>query len=184
MTDRTPTVRRTRRRSAGEGSIYRTADGRWRGAVTWTQPDGSRERRFVSAATATEARDKLDVIRAQHRRGGLSSSRLTVAEYLTQWIERDRARVRPATWRGRETHVRVYLVPALGRLQLARLTPRGPARGASASDQRPPTANGHRVVIAGLGPRAARRRTRQLPRAVARCGWHRLVRARELPGPS
>jgi len=110
-----------RRRSAGEGSIYRNGN-RWRGALTWTNPDGSRERRIVSGTTAKEAREKLDSLRQEARRGPVASGRLTVAEFLTEWIEAERTKVQPSTWRGREIHVRVYLIPALGRLALTKLT--------------------------------------------------------------
>lgn len=51
-----PTSRTRRRHSAGEGSVYEIADGRWRGAVTWTEPDGLRHRRIVSGRTSAEAR--------------------------------------------------------------------------------------------------------------------------------
>jgi len=117
------TSRRTRRRSPGEGSVYRVGT-RWRGAVAWTEPDGTRARRIVTGATAAEVRDKLDALRRDLRLGTLTPSgpTITVADYLTAWVERDRGRVRPATWLQRELHVRAYLVPALGRLALARLT--------------------------------------------------------------
>lgn len=112
-----------RRRSPGEGSVYEVADGRWRGAITWTEPDGSRARRTVSGRTSAEARGKLDELRAKLRIGALAPSGTgTVAEYLAGWIERDRQRVRPSTWRSREMHVRCYLTPTLGRLALARLS--------------------------------------------------------------
>jgi len=117
------TSRTRRRRSAGEGSVYEIADGRWRGAITWTEPDGSRQRRTVSGRTSTEAREKLDQLRASLRLGALAPSRTgTLADYLSAWIERDRQRVRPSTWRSRELHVRGYLIPALGRVALARLS--------------------------------------------------------------
>jgi integrase len=114
---------RNRRRSAGEGSVYRNGD-RWRGAVTWTEPDGARRRRIVSAATATEARDKLDALRRELRLGTLAPAgpTMTIGEYLATWIERHRSRVRPSTWRTAESYVRVYLIPTLGRIALARLT--------------------------------------------------------------
>ncbi len=118
--------RRARRRSAGEGSVYPDADGRrWRGAVTWTDPDGRRHRRVVSAPTSAAARDKVDRLRAELRLGEVAPAgpALTVGEYLDSWIERDRIRVRPATWVGRSSHVSTYLVPTLGRLALARLMP-------------------------------------------------------------
>jgi len=99
-------------------------DGRWRGAVTWTEPDGTRRRRVVSASTSAEARDKLDGLRRDLRLGTIAPAgqASTVADFLATWIERDRGRVRPSTWRGRETHVRCYLIPALGRHVLARLS--------------------------------------------------------------
>lgn len=114
---------RTRRRSAGEGSVYQTGD-RWRGAVTWTEPDGKRRRRIVTGRTSTEARDKLDALRHELRIGTLAPAgpTQTVGEYLSTWIERHRAGVRPSTWRTAESYVRVYLIPALGRHALVRLS--------------------------------------------------------------
>lgn len=113
----------TRRRSAGEGSVYKTGS-RWRGAISWTEPDGLRRRRVVSGRTQEEARAKLDAIRRELHLGvpvpkGRS---LTLAEYLREWIEAERVRVRPSTWLVREQHVRLWLIPALGRIALTRLT--------------------------------------------------------------
>lgn len=118
------TSQRSRRRSAGEGSVYQAADGRWRGAVTWTAPDGTRSRRVVSAPTSIEARARLDQLRAELRLGTIApaGSATTVGDYLAGWIERHRAHVRPSTWRTAESYVRVYLIPALGRLPIARLS--------------------------------------------------------------
>jgi integrase len=118
------TAKTERRRSPGEGSVYETKDRRgWRGAVTWTEPDGRRRRRVVQGETSKIVRDKLDNLRRELQLGTIAPAgkAVTVGEYLTAWIERDRARVRPSTWKGRETHVRVYLVPTLGRLSLVRL---------------------------------------------------------------
>jgi integrase len=111
-----------RRRSAGEGSIYPYRAGH-RGAITWTDPDGSRHKRTVTGRTADETRAKLDELRRELRLGTLAPAGpvLTVGEYLAGWIQRDRMRVRPSTWRGRESHIRVYLIPSLGRIPLARL---------------------------------------------------------------
>jgi integrase len=117
-----PSNHTRRRRSPGEGSVYEIADGRWRGAITWTEADGRRHRRTVAGRTSAEAREKLDQLRASLRIGALAPSGTgSVADYLSGWIERDRERVRPSTWRARELHVRAYLIPTLGRLALARL---------------------------------------------------------------
>jgi integrase len=112
-----------RRRSPGEGAVYPYRDGH-RGAITWTDPDGTRHKRTVTGRTADEARGKLDDLRRNLRLGRLAPAgpALTVGDYLAGWIVRERIRIRPATWRGRESHVRVYLIPSLGRIALARLT--------------------------------------------------------------
>jgi integrase len=114
---------RSRRRSAGEGSVY-PAGKRWRGSVTWTELDGTRRRRYVSGATSAEARRRLDELRRELRLGTLppAGPADTVGTYLAGWIERHRAHVRPSTWRTAESYVRVYLVPMLGRIPLARLS--------------------------------------------------------------
>jgi integrase len=167
------TARRARRRSPGEGSVYRTADGRrWRGAVTWTEPNGARSRRFVSAPTAAEARDKLDVLRRELRLGTLAPAgpALTVAEFLAQWIERDRTRVRPSTWKSRELHVRCYLTPTLGRLTLARLMPADVERALAAfvASGRPATGDpGQRGRHKPVSPLTARHVRATLRRALS-----------------
>jgi hypothetical protein len=97
--------RSERRPSPGEGSVYGSADGkRYRGAITWTDPDGTRHRRVVSAPTSQQARDKLDDLRRELRIGTLAPARrdLTVGTYLTAWLERDRMRVRPSTHKSRD----------------------------------------------------------------------------------
>jgi integrase len=149
------TARPSRRRSAGEGSVYRTG-ARWRGAVTWTEPDGRRSRRVVSAATAAEARDKLDALRRELRLGTIAPAgqSATTAEYLAAWIDRDRGRVRPSTWRQRETHVRCYLIPALGRVALFRLTAADVERALASfvANGRPQTAEDRRRGRQGHAP--------------------------------
>lgn len=94
------TARNVRRRSAGEGPVYPYLGGH-RGAITYTDPDGTRHKRTtVKCRTADEARGKLDDLRRELRLGTLTAGpSLTVGDYLGGWIERDRLRVRPATWR-------------------------------------------------------------------------------------
>ena len=119
-----PKAPSARRRSPREGSVYEAPDGRWRGEVQWTDVAGQRHRAIRYGTTSEEARDKLDDVRRDLRLGGraATAASITVGEYLDAWIERDRGRVRPSTATGRASHVRIYLVPALGRIKLARLT--------------------------------------------------------------
>ena len=119
------TTPRVRHRSPGEGSVYEVREGHWRGALSWTDSEGLRHRRAVSAHTSADARDKLDELRRELKLGTLTPAGkgAKLGEYLADWIEREKTHIRPSTWRGRETHVRCYLIPALGRRPLSRLTP-------------------------------------------------------------
>jgi integrase len=55
------------RRSAGEGAIYDTADGRLRGSLIVEFPDGRTKRFYVSGRTRAEVVRKLDAKRKEGR---------------------------------------------------------------------------------------------------------------------
>jgi integrase len=108
-----------RRRSYGSGSVYRTADGRWRGATVTVDPStGKRTRRTVSGPTAAETRRKLDALRAV----GSPSTTMRTADYLASWIPTTRLRVAPSTFRGYETVAR-SIAAQIGDVPLGSLTP-------------------------------------------------------------
>ncbi|MEP7378810.1 MAG: site-specific integrase [Chloroflexota bacterium] len=108
-------------RSPGEGSIYQTTDGRWRGAIT-ISGRGTQTRRVVSGRSRAEVAAKLDVAR-RNSASGVYAGRQTVGDYLARWLQAEKQRVRASTWQERESHTRLYIVPAMGRVPLARLTP-------------------------------------------------------------
>ena len=141
---------RPRKRANGEGSIYRTAEGRWRAALTWTDRDGRQQRRTISAKTQAEVRRRLAELRGDLDHGLTPAPAGTVGAYLDGWLERERQRVRPATWRQREQYTRLYLVPALGARQLANLTPADVEHmtaGLIESGRSPRTAAHARVIL-------------------------------------
>ena len=113
-----------RRRPRGEGSIYEAADGRWHAAIIWTDPDtGHRTRHAVSGKTSAVVQDRLKDLRRDLETTGRATSKTTLAEFLSHWLEAEKGRVRAASWRGRELHVRAYILPALGGIKLAALRP-------------------------------------------------------------
>ncbi len=86
-----------RRRSYGSGSVYRTADGRWRGATVTVDPaTGRRTRRTVSGLTAADTRRKLDALRAAVN----PSTSMRTADWLAAWLPTTRQRIAPSTYRG------------------------------------------------------------------------------------
>lgn len=117
------TGRKARGRANGEGSIYATADGRLRGSIAWTDPDGTARRRYVSGRTRADVRRGLAALREQLEHGLTPAPTGDVGSFLAEWLEACKARVTAATWRGYEQCVRLYMTPALGRRELAKLTP-------------------------------------------------------------
>jgi integrase len=114
-----------RRRGHGEGSIYRRADARWVGAVDLGWRDGKRQRKVVYGKTRAEVQSALR--RVQDRVDtGLTPprERLTVGAFLNEWAERSL----PGTVSERTEDIyrnilRLCLIPALGGVRLAKLTP-------------------------------------------------------------
>ena len=137
------------RRSAREGSIYETGDGRLRGAITVINPiTGVRSRRVVSGRTRAEIVRKLKALETEASAGNVATE--TTGAYLNRWLEADKLTVRPSSWRQREQYVRLYMVPAIGSIRLARLSPADVERmttGMVTVGKSPTTAAGVRVIL-------------------------------------
>jgi integrase len=139
----------TRRRANGEGSIFPYRD-RWRGAVTWTDADGIRHKRVVTSKVKGDVRREVARLRAALDQGIAPPPRTTVADFLATWLDASHQRIRHSTWRGYESCVRVYLVPAFGSVELGKLTPTQVERmtaGLIASGHAPRTAALARTVL-------------------------------------
>jgi integrase len=109
------------RRGNGEGTIFQRNDGRWTAAAI----DGSYRRKWIYGKTRREVADRLKKIQADMAEGRpIINERLGVAEYLNRWLyEVAKQRTRPMTWRGYEHLVRLHIIPTLGRVRLAKLSP-------------------------------------------------------------
>lgn len=108
-------------RGQGEGSIYRRADGRWCAAV---RLEGGGRRVFYGR-TRREAAEKLHGAMEARRRGAsLATAGLTTGMFLERWLRESVApKVRPKTFDGYESLVRLHIVPALGAIPLEKLGP-------------------------------------------------------------
>jgi integrase len=109
------------RRGNGEGTILRRTDGRWAAAIIF---DGY-QRKWIYGKTRRDVSDRLRKIRTDVAEGRpVMNERLTMSEYLNRWLnEVAKQRTRPMTWRGYEHLVRLHILPTLGRVRLAKLTP-------------------------------------------------------------
>lgn len=110
------------RRAAGEGSIYKLPDGRWRGSVELPSPDGRRRRKVVTGATSRDVADRLTSIKRGVSDGTLAlGPDMTVEAWLAHWLAT--ATLRTSTRTGYESKIRVNVVPHIGRLRLDKLQP-------------------------------------------------------------
>ncbi len=114
-----------KKRGNREGSIYKRKDGRWEAALTIGWEQGKLRRKYFSGKTRQDVAAKLTAaLRDRDRGSPVVGERLTVGDYLADWLEnRAKPTIRPSTYTSYAYHVRVYLVPSLGHIRLAQLTP-------------------------------------------------------------
>jgi integrase len=121
-----------------------------RGSVIVPDPrTGGQVRRYVSAPTRAAVVRKMDKIKKDAESGTLTTG-ITTADYLASWLELERTRVRPSTWRQREQVVRTRLNTAIGAIPLAKLSPTDVERMTTAiitSGRAPRTAAATRVIL-------------------------------------
>lgn len=85
---------------------------------------GTLHRRSVTADTEREAKRRLREVMAQHDAGIIApGGRETMARFLASWLEGVKPTLRPRSWDRYEEHIRLQLIPTLGRIPLARLSP-------------------------------------------------------------
>jgi integrase len=115
----------SKKRGAGEGSIYQRADGMWVAVVHDGYKNGKRKRKYLYAKTRAAVKDKLaKALHDQLEGRPISFERQTVAQFLTYWLEESvKGRVRGRTFDSYGDTIRLHLIPGLGRNQLRELTP-------------------------------------------------------------
>src|SRR5215472_2949640 len=109
------------RRGHGEGSIYLRKDGRWAASISL----GGRERKTVYGKTRKEVQEKLKVALHEQQQGKLvTGPRQNVKQFLAYWLEDvQRPSVRLRTYQRYEMQLRRHILPAIGNMQLSKLTP-------------------------------------------------------------
>jgi len=113
------------RRGPGEGSIYERQDGRWEGAVHVGYEGNRRVRTFAIGHTRREVSDKLDVLLRAHReQRPIPDGRAKLGPFLRRWLdETAKPTIRASTYDSYDDIVALHLIPGLGRIAVARLTP-------------------------------------------------------------
>jgi integrase len=145
------------RRAHGEGSIFRrSSDGRWCAQLDLGMVNGKRRTVRRYAKTEQEALAKLRELHSEYagQRLDLDRTRLRVGEYLEYWLtELLPGTVKPSTQASYADLTRRHLIPALGHIQLAKLSKDDVRR--FLRDK----ANGHRIHAKTFGNGVVARRT-------------------------
>jgi integrase len=103
----------------GEGSVYRS--GRW--WIAQLSTGGRETRRYERRKRLTQREAAVALAEMQaDRRAGVSRSRQTTGDYLVGWVA-DVRNIRPATRHGYATAIELHLLPTVGPIRLADLTP-------------------------------------------------------------
>lgn len=112
------------RRGRNEGSIYRRKDGRWAAVVDLGWENGKRKRKTFYGKTRQDiARKLVAALREQQLGLPVATERQNLKQYLDYWMEVTSNTVKPRTYERYEEIIRLHIVPTLGKLQLAKLTP-------------------------------------------------------------
>lgn len=119
--------KRMRKRANGEGSVYLRRDGRWAGEMTvGFNEEGRQIRPRVYGRTQAEARARLAEMKQRVCQGlQATPQRITVAQFLDRWltVKACQPHVSYKTEDTYRTQVQVHIVPAIGRIELSKLTP-------------------------------------------------------------
>lgn len=163
-TDDSKARRRPAKSANGDGSIRQRPDGRWEARYYLPKDGGGRTCLSIYKKTRTEAREALKAARSNRDRGlVVVPARETVRTYLETWLAGARATIRPRTFQGYESIIRVQLAPRIGHIPLTRLRAQDVQR--MESD----------MLSEGLSSKTVRNAHGVLHRALERAvKWHQL----------
>ncbi|MFN8525160.1 MAG: site-specific integrase [Chloroflexota bacterium] len=112
------------KRANGKGSVYRASDGRWWAKIS-LNGGKLRRKRLAQPQSERGAQATLRALLMEAAEGRVGvNDRITVRQFLEDWIETSvRPRLRPRTTETYETRVKLHVLPRLGDVRLAVLTP-------------------------------------------------------------
>jgi len=104
----------------------KTQSGRWSFRVQWREDGERRSRRGAGYATEKQARSAMNEVLGEVSRGGVAATPTgTVGEYLVEWLDTyvRSGKVKRSSAATYTQHVHAHLIPRLGRIALAKLSP-------------------------------------------------------------
>ena len=143
------------------GHLRERSPGRWAIVIDSRDVNGKRKRRWYSVAgNKRQAQLKCArlIAEAQKSGGTVAPERLTVADYLEQWLRHIRSNVSPKSYERYASIIRANIIPALGNVRLSKLQPLAISGAYSDALARrsPRTVNHAHVVFSGALKQAVR----------------------------
>lgn len=113
------------RRTKGDGSLFKRADGYWIGRVELPSTDGKRRYKTVSSRDRNTAIQRLKKLRADVDAGRIAiTANTTVARWLERWLKDIHGpELRPTTFRDYRATIDLHITPHIGSKKLDKLTP-------------------------------------------------------------
>lgn len=108
------------KRANGEGSIYQRKDGRWAGSLSLGR---GKRKHFLGSSRGAVSKRLIAALKARDDGLPVVDERQTVGQFLNGWLANKKTAARPGTVRGYESKIRLHIMPALGTIALAKLTP-------------------------------------------------------------
>lgn len=109
------------RKSNGEGNVRQRANGLWEARIML---DGGKSKSFYGQTKAEALKKQRDAMHALDR--GLPvalNERQTLGQFLPYWLDVKKPHLKASTWMRYRVFAMNHLIPALGRVQLVKLTP-------------------------------------------------------------
>lgn len=115
--------RRRQKGLKGNGSVFQRKDGRW---VAQFIVEETGQQKQLYASTEKAAHEKLQKALREQEQGILATGpQQKLGDYLNWWLEEvHKVKVRQGTYRGYRISLNIHILPALGDIQLRKLTPR------------------------------------------------------------
>lgn len=113
------------------GQVYQYSNGTWRFRVQWREGGERRSKRGSGFGTAKAARAAMNKVLGEVSQGLIAATPAgTVGEYLVEWLDTytRSGKVKRSTAATSADHVHSHLIPKLGHVRLAKLTPAHVAR--------------------------------------------------------
>ena len=112
-----------KRRSNGEGTIFKRSDGRWTGQITLDLGNEQYKRKTVYGKSQKEVKEKLEQLRMECRQGRvIETSDMPLEEWLHIWITNYKPNLKITTRESYESYIATHIKGSeLGKIPLNKL---------------------------------------------------------------